>query len=96
MPVTLFAAICSPLPDPPSTTPNDRVGGDGLGGAQHEDRVVVEGVVAVWPVVGDLVPARLEEGDEVDEQVVCRVVAAEVDRMLGLRVEDRARGCACA
>ena len=33
-------------------------------------------------MVGDLVALGLEEGDEVDEQLVCRVVAADVDAHL--------------
>ena len=41
-PGTLLAAICSPLPEPPSTTPREPVvSGHRLGRPQHEHRVVV-------------------------------------------------------
>ena len=60
------------------------VGGHGLRGAQHEDRVVVLGVEGVGPVVGHLVALGLEERDQLTEQLVCRVVAADVDAHLVL------------
>ena len=51
MPRTLFAAICSPLPEPPKTTPSVSMPAawsrdDGLRGVDAERRVVVERVVA--------------------------------------------------
>ena len=60
LPATLFAAICSPLPEPPNTTPSASTPGilvvhDRLRGVDAERRVVVERVVGRRSVVDDVV-----------------------------------------
>ena len=61
MPRTLFAAICSPLPEPPKTTPSVSTPAswsrdDRLRGTDAERRVVVERLVVERAVVDDVVP----------------------------------------
>ena len=83
MPTTLLAAICSPLPDPPITTPRlsspaARSAATPSRGAQAEDRVVVEGVVDERAVVDRLVAVVGEPVAEVVLQLEAGMVAAEV------------------
>ena len=79
MPATLLAAICSPLPEPPMTTPRlPRLGGHGLGRAQAEDGIVVERVVDEGTVVDRLVAVLGQPGRQVGLEVETGVVAAEV------------------
>ena len=84
-PRTLLAAICSPLPEPPMTTPRlpAAVGDHALGGPQAEHRVVVEGVVDERPVVDGLVAVLGQPGDEVVLELETGVVGAEVHAHAG-------------
>ena len=79
-PGTLFAAICSPLPEPPITMP--RLSGSAtvlLRGGDAERRVVVLGVVGVRTAVDGLVAALLQVLDDRLLEFVSGVVRAEVD-----------------
>src|SRR5699024_6170690 len=55
------------------------VGGHGLRGTQHEDRVVIDRVQLEGAVVGDLVALGLEEGEQLLVQLEGGVVATDVD-----------------
>ena len=79
-PGTLFAAICSPLPDPPITMPRlpgifDRA----FGRRDAERRVVVVGVVGVRAAVDRLVPGVFQVVDDGLLEFESGVVTAEVD-----------------
>ena len=80
MPGTLFAAICSPLPEPPITMP--RLPGSSrtaCAAATQYGRVVVGGVVGRRPDVDRLVAQTGEVGDQVGLELEAGVVGAEVD-----------------
>ena len=78
-PCTLLAAICSPLPEPPITTP--RLPGSLTTAPrppQHERRVVVDRVVLDGSVVDDLVAELTETLGQVGLELEAGVVGAEM------------------
>ena len=78
-PRTLLAAICSPLPEPPSTMPRlPRSLTTACGSTQDVRRVVVDGVELDRPVVDDVVPLALQPGDEVGLELEAGVVGPQV------------------
>ena len=79
-PRTLFAAICSPCPLPPSTMPRSASPRDDGPADRRADRRVVDRVLgAVGAEVVDVVAPLLQHADEVLLERIARVVAADRD-----------------
>jgi DNA-binding transcriptional ArsR family regulator len=92
-PRTLLAAICSPFPDPPNTTPSVSIRGliahDGLGGTDAERGIVVQRVVLDRPVVHDVVALPREVVLQLRGELETRMIGGDVDAhapILGARV----------
>ena len=91
--MTLLAAICSPLPDPPNTTPSVRTPAAWSRATRErridaERRVVVERVVLGRAVVDDLMAAVGQVVDERAAELEAGVVGRDVDAhapSLGIR-----------
>ena len=86
-PGTLFAAICSPLPEPPITMPRLPGSARSSRRGDAERRVIVLGVVHVGPAVDRLVAGGPEVLDDGLLEFEARVVRAQVDAHGGILAE---------